>query len=44
MRSRARTHAEGGLPGAADRPAAGWALLLLPFHCSARVTWGPVLV
>src|SRR5215475_13220951 len=44
LRSIARAHAEGRPSGAAGRLAVGWALLLVPFHCSARVTWGPVLV
>jgi hypothetical protein len=44
MRSRAGAHAEGGLPGATDRLAVGWVLFPAPFHCSARVTRGPLLV
>ena len=37
-------HAWGGLPGTVNLLAVGWALLLVPFHCSARVTFGPTLV
>ena len=42
MRSRAGAHAEGGLPGATDRPAV--VLLPAPFHCSVSVTRGPLFV
>ncbi|HEY3033914.1 MAG TPA: hypothetical protein VGJ54_04560 [Streptosporangiaceae bacterium] len=44
MRSRTGAHAEGGLPGATDRLAVGWVLFPAPFHCSASVTLGPLLV
>jgi hypothetical protein len=37
-------HARGGLPVAVNRLAVGWALLLVPLHCSVRVTFGPTLV
>jgi hypothetical protein len=33
----------GGPPGAISRLAVGWSLLVL-FHCSARVSFGPTLV
>jgi hypothetical protein len=39
-----RTHAKGGLPDAADPLAVGWVLFPVPFHCSARVTLGPLFV
>jgi hypothetical protein len=32
------------LAGAASRLAVGWSLLLVLFHCSARVSFGPTLV
>jgi hypothetical protein len=44
LRGGAPRHAEGGLPGAASRLAVGWALLLVLFHCSARVSFGPTFV
>jgi hypothetical protein len=44
VRRRAPRHAGGGLTGVTGRLAEGWVLLLALFHCSARVTWGPVLV
>jgi hypothetical protein len=44
LRSRVRTHAEGEPPAATDRLAVGWVLFRAPFHCSVRVTGGPLFV